>query len=79
MRALAPTGFSLGFGPRIAAKGKHIVERIQRITLDKIGQTGITKPLYAKGFRKSPDNFGLESGGEGGTRTPDPVIMSHVL
>jgi len=34
------------------------------------------KPL----FRVHYDPFAYDSiGGEGGTRTPDPVIMSHVL
>ena len=51
----------------------------QRTSLDGIGQTGFIHPIYTRDFWMSLANFAYKSGGEGGTRTPDPVIMSHVL
>lgn len=36
---------------------------------EDIGQTSFTKPLWIEGFRLSHDDYGLESGGEGGQPT----------
>ncbi len=49
------------------------------MTLDSIGQGDLGQPLQTRVFRMSLHDYGFGIGGEGGTRTPDPVIMSHVL
>ena len=50
-----------------------------RTTSEDFGQSRITEPLYYKGFRMPDADIACEVGGEGGTRTLDPTIMSRVL
>jgi hypothetical protein len=51
----------------------------QRMPNDRIGRTKNTDGTLTQGLSDVPGLSWMECGGEGGTRTPDPAIMSRVL